>query len=91
MCLAHDGCIYANRVSSNIFNDWNACGKVMGLAPWHTVWNSKSDSDDTNTSNSNTDSSNVSDDVDSEYDEAPVSASSVWKAQPLMVSSSHNL
>jgi len=32
------GAVYS-RVSSNIFGDWNACGKVMGLAPWHTVWN----------------------------------------------------
>lgn len=28
------GAIYS-RVSSHIFGDWNACGKVMGLAPWH--------------------------------------------------------
>jgi hypothetical protein len=32
------GAVYS-RVSSNIFGDWNACGKVMGLAPWHTTWN----------------------------------------------------
>jgi len=33
------GALYS-RVSSHIFGDWNACGKVMGLAPWkvHT-WN----------------------------------------------------
>lgn len=36
MCSA--GAIYS-RVSSNIFGDWNACGKVMGLAPWHSHWN----------------------------------------------------
>ena len=28
------GAVYS-RVSSHIFGDWNACGKVMGLAPWH--------------------------------------------------------
>lgn len=27
------GAIYS-RASSHIFGDWNACGKVMGLAPW---------------------------------------------------------
>lgn len=27
------GAIYS-RASSDIFGDWNACGKVMGLAPW---------------------------------------------------------
>ena len=27
------GAVYS-RVSSIIFGDWNACGKVMGLAPW---------------------------------------------------------
>jgi carbamoyltransferase len=27
------GALYS-RVSSHIFGDWNACGKVMGLAPW---------------------------------------------------------
>jgi len=32
------GAVYS-RVSSNIFGDWNACGKVMGLAPWHGAWN----------------------------------------------------
>ena len=33
------GAVYS-RASSHIFGDWNACGKVMGLAPWqgHT-WN----------------------------------------------------
>ncbi len=32
------GAVYS-RVSSHIFGDWNACGKVMGLAPWNAVWN----------------------------------------------------
>eukprot|EP00953_Heterococcus_sp_UTEX-ZZ885_P022926 12643-Heterococcus_DN1.PRE.1 len=74
------GAVYS-RVSSNIFNDWNACGKVMGLAPWHTVWNSN---DDSSNSNSDTNSSN-SNDVDSaDADKATISASSVWNAQPLM-------
>eukprot|EP01031_Cornospumella_fuschlensis_P029108 gene29108-35128_t len=27
------GAVYS-RLSSHIFGDWNACGKVMGLAPW---------------------------------------------------------
>ena len=27
------GAVYS-RASSHIFSDWNACGKVMGLAPW---------------------------------------------------------
>jgi predicted NodU family carbamoyl transferase len=27
------GAVYS-RASSTIFGDWNACGKVMGLAPW---------------------------------------------------------
>ena len=27
------GAVYS-RASSDIFGDWNACGKVMGLAPW---------------------------------------------------------
>ena len=27
------GAIYS-RASSHVFGDWNACGKVMGLAPW---------------------------------------------------------
>ncbi|KAL7559611.1 hypothetical protein ACA910_008373 [Epithemia clementina (nom. ined.)] len=34
------GALYS-RVSSHIFGDWNACGKVMGLAPWaasQTTW-----------------------------------------------------
>jgi carbamoyltransferase len=32
------GAVYS-RVSSHIFGDWNACGKVMGLAPWQGhVW-----------------------------------------------------
>jgi carbamoyltransferase len=33
------GAVYS-RASTHIFGDWNACGKVMGLAPWaHHVWN----------------------------------------------------
>ena len=33
------GALYS-RASSHIFGDWNACGKVMGLAPWmNHVWN----------------------------------------------------
>eukprot|EP00960_Hanusia_phi_P011560 337499-Hanusia_phi.AAC.1 len=35
------GAVYS-RVSSNIFGDWNACGKVMGLAPWHSLWSKDS-------------------------------------------------
>jgi predicted NodU family carbamoyl transferase len=32
------GALYS-RASSHIFGDWNACGKVMGLAPWaHSSW-----------------------------------------------------
>lgn len=31
------GALYS-RVSSHIFGDWNACGKVMGLAPWERTW-----------------------------------------------------
>jgi hypothetical protein len=27
------GAVYS-RISSYILGDWNACGKVMGLAPW---------------------------------------------------------
>jgi carbamoyltransferase len=27
------GAVYS-RVASHVFGDWNACGKVMGLAPW---------------------------------------------------------
>lgn len=27
------GAVYS-RVATHVFNDWNACGKVMGLAPW---------------------------------------------------------
>lgn len=30
------GALYS-RASSHIFGDWNACGKVMGLAPWHVA------------------------------------------------------
>jgi carbamoyltransferase len=33
------GAVYS-RASSHIFGNWNACGKVMGLAPWQGhVWN----------------------------------------------------
>jgi carbamoyltransferase len=32
------GALYS-RVSSHIFADWNACGKVMGMAPWAKDWN----------------------------------------------------
>ncbi len=32
------GALYS-RVSSHIFADWNACGKVMGMAPWASEWN----------------------------------------------------
>jgi hypothetical protein len=53
----------------------------MGLAPWHTIWNSNSNSNSNSESNSDTDNTN------SDNDEAPISASSIWKAQPLMVSS----
>lgn len=37
------GAVYS-RASSHIFGDWNACGKVMGLAPWmgHS-WDVQSD------------------------------------------------
>lgn len=39
------GALYS-RASSHIFGDWNACGKVMGLAPWKVYeWND--DNDDT--------------------------------------------
>lgn len=31
------GAVYS-RASSQIFGDWNACGKVMGLAPWRDRW-----------------------------------------------------
>ena len=31
------GALYS-RVSSHIFGDWNACGKVMGLGPWAGRW-----------------------------------------------------
>ncbi len=32
------GAVYS-RVASQVFGDWNACGKVMGLAPWDAAWN----------------------------------------------------
>ena len=32
------GAVYS-RVSSHVFGDWNACGKIMGMAPWAPVWN----------------------------------------------------
>lgn len=31
------GAVYS-RVASHVFGDWNACGKVMGLAPWAGRW-----------------------------------------------------
>ena len=31
------GAVYS-RVASHVFGDWNACGKVMGLAPWAPQW-----------------------------------------------------
>jgi predicted NodU family carbamoyl transferase len=35
------GAVYS-RVSTHIFGDWNACGKVMGLAPWAKYkWNDR--------------------------------------------------
>lgn len=37
------GALYS-RASSHIFGDWNACGKVMGLAPWMvTSWDNEGD------------------------------------------------
>ena len=33
------GALYS-RVSSHVFGDWNACGKVMGLGPWAQSWSS---------------------------------------------------
>lgn len=37
------GALYS-RASSHIFGDWNACGKVMGLAPWMVhSWNNNED------------------------------------------------
>ena len=38
------GALYS-RASSHIFGDWNACGKVMGLAPWMShSWEEKESS-----------------------------------------------
>ena len=35
------GALYS-RASSHIFGDWNACGKVMGLAPWMGhIWDTR--------------------------------------------------
>lgn len=34
------GAVYS-RASTHIFGDWNACGKVMGLAPWQGKWGKK--------------------------------------------------
>ena len=34
------GALYS-RISSAIFGDWNACGKVMGLAPWASAWSAR--------------------------------------------------
>ena len=40
------GAVYS-RASSHIFGDWNACGKVMGLAPWiNHEWRTTYDSND---------------------------------------------
>ena len=33
------GALYS-RISSHLFGDWNACGKVMGLGPWVGRWGS---------------------------------------------------
>lgn len=39
------GALYS-RASSHIFGDWNACGKVMGLAPWKVhSWTDNDDND----------------------------------------------
>ena len=38
------GALYS-RASSHIFGDWNACGKVMGLAPWHKRWGERDDAE----------------------------------------------
>jgi len=38
------GAVYS-RVSSHIFGDWNACGKVMGMAPWAPHWAPERQSD----------------------------------------------
>jgi carbamoyltransferase len=32
------GAVYS-RVSSHVFGDWNACGKIMGMVPWAGRWN----------------------------------------------------
>ena len=32
------GALYS-RIASHVFGDWNGCGKIMGLAPWHAKWN----------------------------------------------------
>jgi predicted NodU family carbamoyl transferase len=49
------GAVYS-RASSTIFGDWNACGKVMGLAPWaHHEW--AADDDEGATSRTRTGSS----------------------------------
>lgn len=38
------GAVYS-RVSSHLFGDWNACGKVMGLAPWQERWGAAAQGD----------------------------------------------
>ncbi|MCH2100934.1 MAG: carbamoyltransferase [Planctomycetes bacterium] len=38
------GAVYS-RVSSHLFGDWNACGKVMGLAPWQRHWGATAQGD----------------------------------------------
>ena len=34
------GALYS-RISSHLFGDWNACGKVMGLGPWASRWSTE--------------------------------------------------
>lgn len=36
------GAVYS-RVSSHVFGDWNACGKIMGMAPWAPHWRPSGD------------------------------------------------
>ena len=40
------GALYS-RASSHIFGDWNACGKVMGLAPWQDhAWDDETENNE---------------------------------------------